>query len=458
MQIDVRSLKRFLQDKKGEIAAAHRAGARGFSTCLALSSLLDEVLRTAFAQLAPQETEHVAILTLGGFGRRELSPFSDIDLMVLCDSGESRKAASDAARAFLHILWDAGVDVGHSVRTIDEALALHGATFDSWMSMVESRFLCGNAALAGKFSDLMRRHIETQPPHWFIEGVLADVKSRHERYGSSVKLLEPNIKKSAGGLRDLQAAMWLYRGTDASYFALEQQDRCASELFVDRLHKDGFLDAEAHAESLRALEFLLRLRHEMHYRRESLHDTLEYALQGDVAAALGYVADDPRRPVEVFMRDYYVHARTVYRLLQTLGQRFREAVERPRPTELHGDRVGSAFILYEDALSASPELQSFADAAQVFEVFHLCAEREISPDVRLQGLLERSAALIRTEDASSPELAAHFRHILRSERVAATLHEMNDCGILPRYIPNSASSSPSFNTTSITTLPPTSTR
>lgn len=435
MQTDGRSLRRLLEDRKSEIASAHRAGVGGFATCLALSSLLDEAICAAFETLAQPETDHIAIVTLGGFGRRELSPFSDIDVMVLCDSGEFRRRVDDAARAFLHILWDAGVDVGHSVRTIEEAIALHGATFDSWMSMVESRYVCGNASLAARFSGLMRQHIASQSPDWFIEGVLADVKRRHERYGSSVKLLEPNIKKSAGGLRDLQAAMWLFRGTDPEYFTADEPLRCASVIFLDRLHGAGVLDADEHEESLRALEFLLRVRHEMHYRRESLHDTLEYALQGEVAEAIGYVAEGPRRPVEVFMREYYMHARTVYRLLQKLGQSFREAVETPRPTELLGERVGSAFILYEDALSADPLLKGFTNAAQVFEAFSLCAEHEIAPDVHLRGLLERSTDLLHAEDTASEELARHFRHILRSQRVAATLHEMNDCGILPRYIP-----------------------
>jgi len=435
MQRDSRSLRAFIEAQKLEIAAAHRKGAGAFATCGALTSLMDGAIRSACDVLPAGTMDHIAILALGGYGRAELCPHSDIDVMVLCASGQDRGAGSDAAKTFLHLLWDAGLDIGHSVRTIDEALALYGTTFDSWTSMLESRCVCGNEQLAARFYEALRTHISRQSSAWFINEVFADVGARHERYGSSVKLLEPNIKKSAGGLRDLQAAFWLHRGTDPRFFAPAEPGNPAITVFLEELVRADTLAADDHAAALRAFEFLLQARHEMHYRRESLHDTLEYALQELVAEGLGFGSETGLRGVEVFMREYYIHARTIHRLLTQLGQQFREAVEPLRPTGHRGESIGASFILYDDVLSVAPALREFSDPSQIFEAFALAAENDVGPDLRLQGALKRSTAALRPEHARSPELAAIFRRILRSRRVAKTLHEMNDLDILPRYIP-----------------------
>ncbi len=435
LQSDPRRLKSHLEAQKAEVAHRHHDGADGFATCSALSSVTDDVIRSACDALPAGTMDSIAILALGGYGRGELSPHSDIDVMVLCAAGTSLEPAGEAARRVLHYLWDAGVDIGHSVRTVDEVLALHGNTFDSWASVIESRFICGNASLAAELNDRMRTKIAGDPQAWFVEGVFADVRARHDRYGSSVKLLEPNIKKSAGGLRDLHAAFWLHRGTDPAYFVPARDGACATKVFLDMLRAGGHLEAEEYDGAVRAFEFLLRVRHEMHFRRETQHDTLEYALQREVAGAIGVAAGPGLTGVEIFMRMYYLHARNVHRLLQRTGQRFRESIEPPRSTGSRGTPAGTAFIRHDDALAIDPSVTALTTPAQIFEAFALSAEYEVPPDLRLRGLLERSADLIRPSDAASPELASYFRRILATHRVAETLHEMNDADVLPRYIP-----------------------
>jgi [protein-PII] uridylyltransferase len=435
MPTDPQSLKSFLLDRKSEIAASHRAGADGFTTCIALTLANDEAIRSACDRLPAGMMDTIAILALGGYGRGELSPHSDIDIMILCSSGDLLDRAREAAKALLHFLWDSGTDIGHSVRTIGETLSLHGSTFDSWASVIESRFICGNHSLAGELYRDMRARIAEAPPGWFVEGVLEDVRARHERYGSSVKLLEPNIKKSAGGLRDLHAAFWLHCGTDPRYFTSPEPGTCATRSFLDKLHADGTLEEDDKTAAVRAFEFLLRVRHEMHYRRESQHDTLEYALQREVAEGIGVAPGPGLMGVEVFMGVYYRHARTVYKLLQRVGQRFRESIEPPRSSGSSGARVGSAFMLFDDALGIDPAVKALTAPAQIFEAFALSAQHGVPPDLRLRGLIERSADLLQPSDAGSPQLASFFRRILGSGRVAETLHEMNDVDVLPRYIP-----------------------
>jgi [protein-PII] uridylyltransferase len=435
MSQDPRSLRAHLESRHRDIAAAHHSGATAFATCAALTSVMDGAIRSACASLPEGTMDHIAILALGGFGRAELCPHSDIDVMVLCDSGKLRAVASESAKTFLHMLWDAGVNVGHSVRTIEDALALYGNTFDAWTSMIESRYVCGNEELASRFYAAVRRHFTSRQQGWFIKAVFNDVESRHERYGSSIKLLEPDIKKSAGGLRDLQAAFWLHRGTDEGFFTQISPEDSAIRTFLDTLLENGSIAHDVHGAATTALEFLLRARHEMHFRREGMHDTLEYALQVQVAEGLGYGSSAGLRSVEIFMREYYRHARTVQRLLQTLGQRFREGIEPARPWLQRGSKLGSGFVLYDDALSVDSTIRQFSDPRLVLEAFALGAEYDVGPDLRLRGVLERSAEAIRPEHVASPDLAACFRRILSSRRVAATLHDMNDADVLARYIP-----------------------
>jgi [protein-PII] uridylyltransferase len=442
MKSESESIRAFLSAKHHEIAAAHKAGASGLTTCCALTAAMDEAVRSAFNSLSSLASfttaqDHIAILALGGYGRAELCPNSDIDVMVLCDSGKFRQAAREVATTFLHVLWDAGVNIGHSVRTIEEALEMHSEDLDAWTSMIESRPLCGSQRLVQTLVDEMRSRISVRDNLWFVEGVLAARDARHERYGNSVKLLEPNIKKSAGGFRDIHAVFWLHRGTDPAYFTSIDPAAPASAAFFASLASNGVLDTDEFAVASAAMQFLFRTRHEMHFRRASLHDELEYALQLDVAEGLGFGPRAELRSVEVFMRDYYLHARAIHRMNQRLSRPFRELIEPLRIRPRKGEPIGTMFLLHENVLSLHPDtsLTRFSDPAHVLEAFVYAAEHEAVLDFRLSGAIERSTDLFTARQQDSPELAALLRRILQSRRVARTLHEMNELGVLGKFIP-----------------------
>ncbi len=443
------SIKEFLAERTDAIAAAHRAGAGGFATCASLTAMMDEAVRSVFHELA--SSKDIAIFALGGYGRGELCPKSDVDLMVLCDQ-EKKQSVAEKAKKFLHSLWDAGLDVGHSVRTIKEALGQHDEAVESWASMLESRFLCGDRALAESFFDELRKEVAKGKDRWFIEGVFDEVRSRHERFGNSVKLLEPNIKKSAGTLRDFQSLFWLFRANDTKFFFPIDEKVSASRQFLEALVQANLLDEDERRACEEALAFLFRTRHEMHFRRQSSSDGLEYALQRDVAEALGYGRrlDPPLarlakggsssgsqhlRSVEVFMREYYLHARTLHRLYQNLSQRFREIVETIHFTFRRTQKFNERFYRSEDVLGVESHINTLANAQQVLEAFVISAEEDIPLHPRLRGLLVRSADLFDDEAHRSPDLAAMFRRILRSRRVASTLHDMNELNVLGAFIP-----------------------
>jgi len=429
------SLKKSLQEQRSAIRTGHHEGAPGLATCAALTRTMDHALMTAHTSVAGTSQPGVAILAVGGYGRAELSPGSDVDIMVLSPAGEAKKEASAMATTFLHLLWDAGLDVGHSVRTVSETLALHGSSVDAWASMLESRFICGNLPLAEEFFHTLRQTIATSTDAWLIEGVFAELYKRHARYGNSVKLLEPNIKNSAGGLRDLQTLFWLFRGTDPEYLEHIDPGTSACTAFLSRLTALGALDPEDREASAAALSFLFRTRHEMHYQQEGLHDTLDYNLQLRVAEGLGYGPRAEMRSVEVFMRDYYLHARTIFSLNRRLSHEFREIIEPVHHEARTAQKIGSRFFLHDGVLSLDPSVKSFERPAEMFEAFVIAAEQCADLDFRLRRAIENSAGRLQENHRSAEELAFLFQRILRSRHVAPTLHVMNELNVLGRYIP-----------------------
>jgi [protein-PII] uridylyltransferase len=333
------------------------------------------------------------------------------------------------------MLWDAGLDVGHSVRTQKDALALHGHSHDAWTTVLESRFLAGTEDLARRLGEAVIATVQRASDKWYIHGVFDDMQARHERFGSSVKLLEPNIKKSAGGLRDVHMVFWLHRGVDPAFLFPIESGRPATATFLELLQQKGELDADDVAEIREALGFLFRTRHEMHFQREVENDTLEYALQRDVATALGFGAQAELRSVEVFMASYYRHARLVHRLHRRLSERFRNIIE-PAARSMRSPANGSAFIrISENTIFLAPGISILEDAAAIFECFALAAETGLTLDFRVQAAIERGLGRLRDDDRRLPAVAASFRRVLRSGRAGEVLRVANDLGILGWYIP-----------------------
>ncbi len=429
------AFKSHLDAARDENIRAFRADRDGIALCTSMTQSMDRALAEAHALLPSSDGERIAILALGGYGRNELFPHSDVDVMILVPEGEKGSGSGSVAKEFLHHLWNAGLTVGHSVRTIEEALMQYGAAIDAWISMLECRQICGNTALYDGLRDAIRKKMRASDKHWFIASTLEEANARHSRYGSSVKLLEPNVKKSAGGLRDLQTVYWLYRGCEEGYLDFPSPSKPATVTFLDRLHEDGVLNDDTHQSAVAALAFLFRVRGAIHSDRDTPNETLEYALQRSVAEQLGYNEEGGLRSVEVFMRDYYRHARTVHSLFHRLGGRFHEQLLPPRRIWNRGKKAGSAFRLREDKLVLDDPSTPLASADQVLEAFELAAGNGAEIDTILRSAIEHASTLITPETGATQTGAATLRKIFLSSRVGLTLRAMNDTGILGRLVP-----------------------
>ncbi len=410
----------------------HQAGAGGVRTVLGLSRRLDRLLR-AVALAAPHpDVKSLAILAVGGYGRQEMCFASDADLLILVPEGGGERFG-EAAAQLLHALLAQGIEIGHSVRTTADCVELARADLEVWTSLLEARLLCGSRELARTLHLELRRLI-TASDHARVTQELFDrLDQRHRKYGSTVKLLEPNIKNSAGGLRDLHTMLWVARGTGLASVLLRSNAQETSTLSLLRsgLFRKHF-DRRLLADAARAFDLLLRVRNEMHLASSSLHDTLEFSFQQVVAKGLGYRAKRSRSATEQFMQEYYGAARSVAHL----AEQFREVVHArftAAAPARSSERIDRRFALRDGTLTLASQRVGLNNETAL-EAFRHSVRRGVEFSADLDARLRNGRlALTALRSRAHAEL---FRDLLNMPLgVGRALRRMNDLAILERWIP-----------------------
>jgi len=298
----------------------HAEGASGQESVHAHARLMDDVifsltrLIAADAARARLDATPLVVVALGGYGRSELHPLSDIDLMVVY-AGELSPYVQRTMQELLYSLWDLGLQVGHSLRSLDDCVAMARTDFPSRTSMQEARFLAGDRRLFARFRRVLRENVYRRDFAQFLETTLGERDQRYRRYGASPYIGEPNVKESAGGLRDVHTAMWLGAAKFGARTLRELADK-------------GLITPREQAATDAALTFLWRVRNELHFFSGHKNDVLGRDLQPRIAKNLGYENDDTSLGVERFMRDYYLHARVIHRVSRRLIARCQETLSR----------------------------------------------------------------------------------------------------------------------------------
>lgn len=427
--------------ESSQIFREHRGGADGFAIAARLTSAVDAALTSRWNATPLSRRDDFAVLALGGYGRYELCPHSDFDLMILTTDEKTKNASTGAIQQFLHSLWDAGYTIGHSVRTVRDCVSLYETDIDSWASILESRFVCGGERARDLYTDAVMKTIRKKFDLVFVRAIIAGMDERHEKYGNSVKLLEPNIKNSAGGLRDIHNLLWIYRSTDTDYFSgspfLNTESTC--RLMLDTFHGKNVISKEERTAVSSALSFLLRTRHETHYFSKSIHDSLDFSIQREIARGLGFGGDAELQYVERFMHEYFLHARSIFRLNQRLINHFRKSVE---PTSWRKQReqiLAGGFVARGDELFQRNTAVELSTPVEVLNAFYLCGANSLTLGHALQATLAsvgQSASVFSPQNIESPEAGAAFLKILRLEaNVASTLTMMNDFDVLGKFLP-----------------------
>lgn len=312
--------KRLLKISRCHLQNLHRQGTGGLDICRAYTHIVDHLLVhlcQAVKNLYQAETSEriptFALIALGGYGRRELNPYSDIDLMflhtgTLVQDENPHPFMQLLSEQFLYTLYDIPFKVGCSVRTLDQCVEIANQDMVAKTSLIETRRIVGSASLYKEFQKRVLQECIKHHERQYIEDRQKDQRQRHERYGNSVTMLEPNLKNGCGGLRDFHNLIWL------AWFKHRTWN-------LDELRKKGDLSPRELSQLRRAHDFLLRVRNEIHFLTNRDTDTLTKAIQPTVATHLGYTDKSPAARIEKFMQALYTHTRNIHIISRTLEQR-----------------------------------------------------------------------------------------------------------------------------------------
>jgi [protein-PII] uridylyltransferase len=245
----------------------------------------------------PDDTD-IAVIAMGGYGRAELAPYSDVDILIAC--GKKTKLVEAIAGSFIRLMWDTGFELGHAVESLVEADSALTRDMDTKTALIESRWVCGSKRVAKALEKKIGR-IRKSDREEYLRRKIDDALARREKFGSSFQLIEPNVKLSPGGLRDYQTLVWLGLVGRAPHG-------------LQALRNKGLLLRGERRELDEAYDFLLRVRVEMHIATRSKQDQLMVAEQQGLAKSLGFAARGDHLAVEFFMREYYRHSRTIFRI------------------------------------------------------------------------------------------------------------------------------------------------
>src|SRR5436190_18607285 len=307
--------KEKLAQGREQILARHRAGAGGQEVVRASSALTDEVIselfRAILAEISRPDSVPLSLVATGGYGRRELAPRSDIDLLALLpgerDSGRAR--ANSVAEQLHRALWDIGLEAGYAARTLEQCVQLAREDHTIRTALLDGRLVAGDAQLFKGLERATVTELEQRRVEEFIGDKLEEFNERRRRYGGSVWLLEPHLKQGKGGLRDLQAALWIARVRHKVAGLGEAGER-------------GLLPHREVSAARAARDLLWRVRNELHYSTGRRDDRLTFDNQRRVAQALGYT-DEPggELAVEKLMRDTYIALQEIARASDALIDR-----------------------------------------------------------------------------------------------------------------------------------------
>ncbi len=382
------------------------------------SQLIDEILRDLWKETDFPDT--LALIAVGGYGRGELWPASDIDILILL--AESPDAAlTERLERLIGILWDIGLEIGHSVRTVTQCLEEAAGDLTIQTALIDSRLLIGDPILFAQFSEAFGKQMD---PQKFFHAKKMEQEERYLRYQESPYCLEPNVKESPGGLRDLQNILWIAQA--AGY-----GNRW------DTLKKNGFITTQERLGLEKREKFLQRLRIQMHLHVGRREDRLLFDHQTAIAEQLGFLSTATRRASEQLMQEYFRTAKTVTQintiLLQNMGAAiFPAPPYPPRPiNERFQDAHQLLDVVHEEIFIAHPEA--------IFEAFLLMQQHP-----ELHGLtartirsLWRARTLIDDKFRDNAGNKARFIEIFQQERgVLHALRRMNQFDILGRYLPN----------------------
>ena len=426
----VQQLRQQVKDCRSQNALGWHDHGNPLQLSQQLSQAIDGCVKRLWAEAGLEE---IALVAVGGYGRGELAPFSDIDLLILLPHASDARHYEAPLAGFVTGLWDIGLDAGHSVRDVDECM--HQAQNDLTVAtaLLESRLLAGPQAL---LSQLQTRWQSSISIDWFVQGKKLELRQRHARFQDSPYSLEPNIKESPGGLRDLQVIRWIATalGVGTSWKALEAK---------------SLLTQEESRQLQQQQTVLLNLRAQLHLLANRREDRLVFDLQNRLAVQLGMEATKGRRASELLMQRYYRAAKVIYKVTAILlaeldGPSSMSFENAASPQSAGGKRHPAARKIdeyfYEDrGLLDIRDETIFKENPTLLLKSFLVMQKESSHramTARTLRSLWNNRELVDREFRERPEHKALFLEIFKQPRgIVHALRIMNYLGLLGRMLP-----------------------
>ena len=420
------------------IKASHFAGMGGRTICRAHALAVDKIIEylySLFLMRRKSRCKNLAskfcIVALGGYGRFELCPKSDIDIMFLYDKGSSERLKSIVVDEIAYPLWDLGLKLGHSSRTCAEAISDAREDILLRNSMLDARIVCGSSALYSVFLERFNALCFSRKSEHFDE-LMRLKRDRHSKYGWTPYLQEPNVKNGVGGLRDAQTMAWKTRLNFGSNSLRELAAR-------------SIISIAEYKAVWRAYDFLLRLRNDMHYHFDRENDLLDLETQPKIAVRLGYTKGSEIERVEEFMRKVYYSFRAIDSVSKTARKRMGlslpgDVVENMphMGTRLPGNRkfTMDGFSFYRGEVKAVSPSVFKKDPSRLVKVFALFQEYGAVPSDSLEVLIKDSCGLIGPSLRSDPSTNAAFLSIFQRRGVVfPALEMMHYWGVLGAFVP-----------------------
>ncbi len=426
--------KNFRKEEEDRLCAWHNAAGGGREVARQRSDMVDILFRELFESVVRRIGKkslagRLSVAAFGGYGRRELTPMSDVDIIFLEDKNVVDKEVEEIIRQTLLALWDIGFKVGHATRSISEALEKCNEDPITKTSMLECRFLAGEREVFNRFKELFQDECVRGHADQYIAWRLQNQAEQRVKYGRTVFMQEPNIKSGTGSLRDYQSLLWI------SQFKLGITS--TSKLVEAKVLRDS--DRRRLEKSY---DFMLRTRATMQYLNGRSADILTLQLQGRVANEFVYPQKSILRKVEAFMRDYYGHARTIYLITEGAIRKMEAAQDNNPKTilSLFGVRQKpeklDRFILRNGQIEPESREIFNDDPHRLMRAFHHAQVRQLEFHPELVDLIRRRLHLIdRTFQYSIAARETFFAILSRKGEVGRTLRLMHDLGVLGRYIP-----------------------
>ena len=437
--------KNFVKVEAHRLKMMHRAGESGVAVCRGRAAMMDILIRhmwmaakSTISKQGQKEFPPLALIALGGYGRAELNPQSDLDIMFL-HAGQvvaystALPYLSKLMDGILYPLWDLGFKVGHSVRTIAECVQVANKDMQAKTSLLEARLVTGDDKLFDKFQKTIVAKCVEGYEDEYIAARMQDQAARRAKFGNSATMQEPNIKNGCGGLRDFQNLHWMV--------FVKYQTRSLAEM-----EQRGFMAAAERKQIEAAYDFLLRARNELHYQTNRPVDVLTRNLQPAVAWHLGYTDRSPRRRLENFMRDLYTHSRNIYLITRTLEDRLALAPRSSRMPSLRKlisvpfrqpvQEVVDGFRFSNGQVHSGNSRVFKEQSRRLMRVFLHAQQRDLKLHPDLAQLMRGELSLVNRSFLKDEHVRETFLQILNQRgNVARILRGMHEVGLLGKYLP-----------------------